>query len=455
PGVNGELFRSDLITFQKALSRFLVTIGFKANTVIDAEIIARELTYWKVCRIATDQYKVQVETGRWYATQHTRDSKALSRSYSAAANTASSDVQDIAIQAATSAAYALMANKSLTSKDFNSNKGKSDRKSGNFRSKSSPGKSNNTPKNSSKDGNRRKSGGKDGKDHKPDPKFNPPQNGEPTTKVINGRTYHWCGHCRYGKGRWTTTHGTNEHVKKKPSSPNNGGAVASLAFYDDPSAWIVEIPSYMSILVAIDSYMAKFLLPSITAVLLLVASCCSIRFFFEICAISIIFAFNWLIVKGADTPPTLTLWSIIMSIIGLSTAHFGRETVPKLLRHARTSTPKLAKTSLPQTLLRAVPYLCCSLIHLIWTMLWPSSIHQESFIPATAAAQGPFTRSKARRSKPPLRPCARCFDFLPPWQLSKPDYLCSSCRAFVSRTPPRSPRRRQNRRTPTNSLSPR
>ena len=38
----------------------------------------------------------------------------------------------------------------------------------------------------------------------------PPALGEPETKTVKDKTFHWCGHCK----RWSTTHGTSTHCKK-------------------------------------------------------------------------------------------------------------------------------------------------------------------------------------------------------------------------------------------------
>ena len=42
-----------------------------------------------------------------------------------------------------------------------------------------------------------------------------------TTKTINGRECKWCEKCNDDNGAWTTSHTTDEHGKKKPSTSNN------------------------------------------------------------------------------------------------------------------------------------------------------------------------------------------------------------------------------------------
>ena len=52
-------------------------------------------------------------------------------------------------------------------------------------------------------------------------KYRPPNSGDPHTKTVEGVEYHWCAKC--GSGRWTTTHGTNEHKDGGGGMYNKGG----------------------------------------------------------------------------------------------------------------------------------------------------------------------------------------------------------------------------------------
>lgn len=42
-------------------------------------------------------------------------------------------------------------------------------------------------------------------------KITPPKSGEPHSKEVGGKTWNCCSKCRGNKGRWSSTHGTNEH----------------------------------------------------------------------------------------------------------------------------------------------------------------------------------------------------------------------------------------------------
>lgn len=63
----------------------------------------------------------------------------------------------------------------------------------------------------------------------------PPKSGQPEKKTVEGVEYFWCAKCNEGKGRWTLSHGTQEHGRK-PEAPT---ANAGLCF--DPAAWHASI----------------------------------------------------------------------------------------------------------------------------------------------------------------------------------------------------------------------
>lgn len=68
-------------------------------------------------------------------------------------------------------------------------------------------KSNNGNQKKSNDGSKKNNGGK-----KKNWKNDNPNNKEVCEK--DGTTYYWCGHCQWGRGRWTTTHKTADHKDK-------------------------------------------------------------------------------------------------------------------------------------------------------------------------------------------------------------------------------------------------
>ncbi len=47
-----------------------------------------------------------------------------------------------------------------------------------------------------------------------------PRSGAPQSKSVDGQEFHWCAKCAGGKGRWTTSHGTADHVAGKGKANN-------------------------------------------------------------------------------------------------------------------------------------------------------------------------------------------------------------------------------------------
>ena len=66
-------------------------------------------------------------------------------------------------------------------------------------------------------------------------KLESPKSGEPQTKSVNGRTFHWCAKCE----NWSPTHGTSGHTGKATPSTNSTPStyLASL----DASAWMAAV----------------------------------------------------------------------------------------------------------------------------------------------------------------------------------------------------------------------
>ena len=43
-------------------------------------------------------------------------------------------------------------------------------------------------------------------------KNKPPRSGQPQSKSVDGKEYHWCAKCQGVKGRWSPSHGTDKHI---------------------------------------------------------------------------------------------------------------------------------------------------------------------------------------------------------------------------------------------------
>ena len=73
----------------------------------------------------------------------------------------------------------------------------------------------------------------------------PPKDGAPSTKIVDGKKFHYCKKCR----RWTTTHTTETHVSKNDSNKstsNNDNGGSALALEWRPSLWLVECDDDLS-----------------------------------------------------------------------------------------------------------------------------------------------------------------------------------------------------------------
>ena len=68
-----------------------------------------------------------------------------------------------------------------------------------------------------------------------------PKNGEPQTKTQDGKTWHWCAKCNYGKGRWSTTHGTKEHIGKPPTASSHLAHESNDSHHDNLGVWCTAI----------------------------------------------------------------------------------------------------------------------------------------------------------------------------------------------------------------------
>lgn len=87
--------------------------------------------------------------------------------------------------------------------------------------------------------------GKEGNKSADNWRHSAPKDGEPTTKKVDGTTFHFCPKCRRGKGVWTSTHSAAEHKegfhkdKKDASSKNSSGAAGTIGLVPTLENWIV------------------------------------------------------------------------------------------------------------------------------------------------------------------------------------------------------------------------
>ena len=95
-----------------------------------------------------------------------------------------------------------------------------------------------------------------------------PGSGDPQTKPVNGKTFHWCDTCK----PWMTTHSTEMHTGAKKNKPTNGSSCsatvnnASLVY--NASVWTTEatvVPSLSDALFFLRSLLYHF--PSLALLL--------------------------------------------------------------------------------------------------------------------------------------------------------------------------------------------
>jgi hypothetical protein len=220
-GPGNEDFRSPLRNKWHALETALLAIAHKDKAAQDQYMISNEFTYMDICRAAEDGYRRQYDASEWPPAQHARDSKAVPSNFgantlypSAASGGSGSDG-------------------TFTGICYNCNKPghmsrkcplpKREKRSPNGHrtpAAAAPAAAGNRPPRTN--------------DNRPPSvwKNTPPAAGDPTTKEMHGKPFHWCAKCK----RWTTTHSTASHT----GQPRNTAA-ANHALIPDASAWYVNI----------------------------------------------------------------------------------------------------------------------------------------------------------------------------------------------------------------------
>ncbi|MHA7927731.1 MAG: G protein-coupled receptor family protein, partial [Marinobacter sp.] len=326
----------------------------------------------------------------------------------------------------TAAAYLLAQNGTFKGKDHHKNKSPQGRNGGgNNRSKSNDGKRGNRPSPRNGRQNDRKRNNGRSKSKQPEWMTTAPKSGDPSTKTVDGRTYHWCAKCRYGKGRWTPSHGTAEHKGKQNDSPPKNNAAATLAFVDDDfdaAAWVVEVPQYVSLLITIDALFRDF--PAFFWPLAILFVSCAfplhvvIDGFTNACIISL----NWIAAQG-NVGSTLILWSMA---IGLSLATL--KLLPSAILRKHRSTPTLWRFPAPTTIFKTILFVVCWLAHSLYWLLVPTRTN-DAVAPTPPQIRrhlhGP--RPRPRPNSPPLVNCSNCNARLPKCDIVFPARLCHRC----------------------------
>ena len=200
-----EEYKHSLRILHDKLQERLLDIGFMSQEQATKKIIEDELTVRDICRIATDKYRTLASRGRWPPARHNPDSKAVPGKFGA---------------------YALLPHDQ-----------KSKKKDGCFNCGSlehlardcpEPKKENSQMKKRLPQKQQRQSTNPKRHENRNPWKRKPPGPNESPTKKVQDKTWHWCEKC----GRWSTTHGTDEH-----KSPASNGANHQANIVMNHSAW--------------------------------------------------------------------------------------------------------------------------------------------------------------------------------------------------------------------------
>lgn len=198
-GENNEKYRYKLRQKDEALDDALRAIGFMDKSAADKFMKDQNLTFKDICNVAEKAYRVQADRNKWPPACVRPDSKAPPRAYG---NLAATEVQT-------------QLNALIQQQRGSGGKAKPDDvclncgKKGHWARDCKSGKKQAKGKNNG--------GGKKGKPNNKNQALTnnwkkvPPDQGEPETKTMRGKTWHWCAHC----GRWSTTHGTKDHTGPK------------------------------------------------------------------------------------------------------------------------------------------------------------------------------------------------------------------------------------------------
>jgi hypothetical protein len=218
-GQSAEDYRFELRQLRKPLEDALTLIAYKDKNATLKYMVANKLTYEDICDTASVSYLKYRREDKWQPLHHAKDVKVPARTFgnnltSIHENSTKTTKPGLCNNCQKPGHWARECpdKKSDGPRSYNRNNrgGRGfDRRSNSRTSTTSTQDSNTTSWRRTK-----------------------PADGASQDVVRNGKTFHWCNHCKH----YSTTHGTATHTGQKPSDPQaNSGIIA------DPSAWYVHL----------------------------------------------------------------------------------------------------------------------------------------------------------------------------------------------------------------------
>lgn len=217
--------------------------------------INKNLDFQSILSMTKEMYQTQLNRNRWPAASNPKDKGAPHPSFGAAAVHLASDDQPMT----RADIMALMSN-------FNSVKpkggggGKAEKVcfgcGGKGHFKTDP----ECPKNKShEDRTQRTTNQRRFKPAKANWKYIGPKPGEPSTKSVDGKSFHWCGKCNDGKGRWTPSHNTAQHGQQTAAASGNLAEFDFSGLDMHPCAWYTPVAtSFWDVLRSFGSAISDF-----------------------------------------------------------------------------------------------------------------------------------------------------------------------------------------------------
>ena len=225
-GKNNEDYRHPLRETKTKLNAKLLEIRHKNYADAHADLVKDELDVLSVTKRIKEQYREQLDEGKWPAASHAKDSKALNRNYGSVNMVNVKDIRKVVAS--------LVQNVPSSNRDKSKDECNNCGQKGHW-ARDCPQKKKTRGANSrskSLRNNPTKGGPKRGGVNRI-----PPKDGESEIKFIDGKKSYWCAKCK----RWTLSHGTDGHVPKEQLKQAKAG-MARLSMDLHPSAYATKGP---------------------------------------------------------------------------------------------------------------------------------------------------------------------------------------------------------------------